>query len=90
MTSIPYHQDMQAYWRVKLTEKVGGQIIEGWVRSIPALTAAEAKAKAVAFIKRRTPGANPKPVMAQRELQISVNPVIEIRGVDDKGGLILP
>lgn len=84
------NQQMRTYWRVKLIETVGGTTLEGWVRFVPALTAVEAKAKALAFIKKRTPGANPTPVMAEQELQVPINPTIQIRHLDDKDGLVVP
>ena len=69
---------MRTYWRVKCSETVGGITLEGWVRFIPAETAAGAKAKAVRFLKKKAPGSNPTAVTADQELQIPVNPVIEV------------
>lgn len=71
------------YWRVKLTETIGGQTVEGWVRFIPANSAQEAREKAVRYVQKKMPGANPSIVGADEELQAPFGRVITLPYLDE-------
>lgn len=55
------------YWRVKLTETVGGVTMEGWIRHIWAEDKPIAAKKALLFHMKRNPGSQPRLLAVELE-----------------------